>query len=79
MSYVAFFSRFMPAESKKLIKENSVISPTSDSGPGNAGKESLESCRMQCQEKSAFLSPSPGFTNYLSVNESDCTEHKDDP
>jgi len=31
------------------------------------------------QEKSPFLSPGPGFTNYLSVNESDCTEYKDDP
>lgn len=62
-----------------LIKENSVISPTSDNAPGNAGKESLESHRMQSQEKPAFLSPSPGFTNYLSINESDCTQHKDDP
>lgn len=41
--------------------------------------KSSESCRTQSQEKAAFLSPSPGFTNYLSVNESDCTEHKDDP
>lgn len=79
MSYVAFFSHFMPAESKKLIKENSVASATSESGPGNTGKESVESCRMQSQEKSAFLSPSPGFTNHLLVNESDCTEHRDDP
>lgn len=31
------------------------------------------------QAKSAFLRPSPGFTNYLVVNESDCTEYKDDP
>lgn len=29
----------MPVESKKLIKEKSVISPTSDSAAGNTGKE----------------------------------------
>lgn len=71
-----FFSRFMPAESKKLIKEKSVISLTSDSGAGNTGKESLELCRMQSQEDSACLSPSPGFTSYLSLSESDCTEQR---
>jgi len=69
----------MPVESKKLMKENSVISPTSDSGRGNTRQESFKPCRTQRQEKSAFLSPSPGFTNYLLVNESDCKEHKDDP
>lgn len=79
LSYRAFFSCFMPAESKKPIKENRVITPTSDSGPGNSGKDSLESCRMQTEEVCFFWCPSPGFTNCLSADESDCTEYKDDP
>lgn len=49
------------------------LAPLQREEQGTLG-ESLELRRMQSQEDSACLSPSPGFTSYFSLSESDCTE-----